>query len=273
MIEQHALQAIAREILDARDRPGTLIPYQDRTGGFDIDCAYAVAELVHQARLATGWVPLGRKIGFTNAAIWDVYGVRAPIWSYVYDRTVTYLIDGRGICSLNKLAEPKIEPEIVVHFRAAPPATGDLAAILACVDWIAHGFEIVQSHYRGWKFQIADTIADCGLHGQLFVGTPASVAELGTDVIDDLARFSIELSCDGKFADRGTGGNVLGHPLAAIAHLVALLKAQPNAPPIKAGELVTTGTLTAAMPIEVGQTWRTHLQGIALAGLELTCQR
>ena len=37
--------------------------------------------------------------------------------------------------------------------------------------------------------------------------------------------------------------------------------------PLGAGEIVTTGTLTAAYPARPGETWRTELHGIALPGL------
>ncbi len=91
----------------------------------------------------------------------------------LYDKTVMRLSAAHTTCPIGRFAEPKIEPEIVVHFRSAPPVTNDLAEILACVDWIAHGIEIVQSHFPGWQFQAADTIADWTLHGTLLVGDPS----------------------------------------------------------------------------------------------------
>ena len=43
-----------------------------------------------------------------------------------------------------------------LNFEKVQPAsfTADGAAILACIDWIAHGVEIVQSHFPGWKRKI-----------------------------------------------------------------------------------------------------------------------
>jgi hypothetical protein len=38
-------------------------------------------------------------------------------------------------------------------------------------------------------------------------------------------------------------------------------------PPLAAGEIVTTGTLTRALPVSAGETWRTELTGVALDGL------
>jgi 2-oxo-3-hexenedioate decarboxylase len=69
--------------------------------------------------------------------------------------------------------------------------------------------------------------------------------------------------------DTGRGSNVLGSPLAAAGHLIALLAKQPQAKPLQAGELVTTGTLTGALPIRAGETWSTVLDGIALPGISV----
>jgi len=72
-----------------------------------------------------------------------------------------------------------------VHLRSAPPVNASPAEILASIDWIAHGIEIVQSHFPGWKFQAADTIADLALHATLLVGEPQDLHHLGPDVISD----------------------------------------------------------------------------------------
>jgi 2-keto-4-pentenoate hydratase len=48
-----------------------------------------------------------------------------------------------------------------------------------------------------------------------------------------------------------------------------LLRGLPQFPPVAAGEIVTTGTLTAALPVKPGETWSTALSGIELPGLEL----
>jgi len=77
----------------------------------------------------------------------------------------------------------------------------------------------------------------------------------------------VELSCDGAPRDRGAGANVLGSPLAALAHLLRVLAQLPAMPPLAAGEIVTTGTLTRALPIHAGETWSTTVEGIDLPGI------
>lgn len=261
--------ALAQQIKTAQDEVRQITPFTSQHPDFDVASAYAVADLVHRQRVAQGAVPVGRKIGFTNPDMWALYGVREPMWGYVYAHTLVHLSDGRGSYPLSRFAEPRIEPEIVFHFHKAPPAGADLVAILACIDWVAHGFELVQSHFPGWKFQAADTIAGGGLHGALLLGAPQAVEKLGPDLLASLARFSLALSCNGALRESGLGTNVLGHPLAAIAHLMTVLAQQPSSPPIKANELITTGTVTTAPPLLAGQTWCTELKGIALPGLSI----
>jgi 2-keto-4-pentenoate hydratase len=264
------VQAIAQEMKAAQDRCVQIEPLTARIPGFDVGAAYEVARLVHEDRIREGASPVGRKIGFTNREMWHAYGVYEPIWAYVYDTTVVHLSGCHGSCRLRRFTDPRIEPEIVVHFRSAPPmGEKDPAAILACIDWIAHGIEIVQSHFPGWKFQVADTIADWALHGMLLMGELQGVERFGSDLVSQLERFSVTLSCDGDVRDRGRGSNVLGSPLAAVAHLIALLAKQPLASRLQADELVTTGTLTVARPIRAGETWSTVFEGIRLPGISV----
>ena len=79
----------------------------------------------------------------------------------------------------------------------------------------------------------------------------------------------VELYRAGELIDRGVGANVLGSPLAALAHLAELLERQPDAPKLAAGEIVTTGVITDAHPVVRGERWSTRLSGIALASLHI----
>ena len=79
------------------------------------------------------------------------------MWGYVYNRTVHYLAELGDIFSLMHLAEPRIEPEIVFRLAVAPVAGMDERTLLESVDWVAHGFEVVQSIFPGWQFSVPDT--------------------------------------------------------------------------------------------------------------------
>lgn len=261
--------SIAAQLQNAQDKVQQITPITSQEPAFDVATAYAVADLVHRARLAQGAVAAGRKIGFTNAAMWAKYGVEEPVWGHMYDRSIVHLSHSQGKCSLARFTEPKIEPEIALHFHTAPPEDADIAALLACIDWIAPAFEIVQSHYPDWQFKAADTIADGGLHAGLFVGQRTAFSALGEQAQEQLVSCSVALLCNGVVRDTGTGANALGSPLAAVTHLIAVLARQRIHRPIQANEIITTGTLTAALPVSAGELWQMKLEGIALQGIAL----
>ena len=266
-LEKRRNETLAAELKAAQDSCRQIEPITARVGGFDNAAAYEVSRFIHESRLREGAVPVGRKIGFTNRNIWPEYGVYEPIWGYVYDTTVVRMSGVSVNCAIARFAEPRIEPEIVVHFAATPPVSDDPATILSCIDWIAHGIEIVQSHFPRWKFRAPDTLADSALHGTLLVGEPQPLERLGVDLVLRLERFTVALSCNSEVREIGRGANVLGSPLLALAHLMGILAKAPLATPLQSGELVTTGTLTAALPIHAGETWSTRLDGIALPGI------
>jgi 2-oxo-3-hexenedioate decarboxylase len=256
------------ELLEALSGARSIAPFTSRDPGFDMARAYAVAEGLHHARMDRGEHPVGRKIGFTNRTIWAQYGVYEPIWGFVYDATVAYAKDGRAELPLGGLLEPRIEPEIVLHFAEAPPVTGNEAEILGAIDWIAHGFEIVQSPFPLWKFKVEDTVAANALHGRLVIGAPVLVSSI-PDCVRRLREFRIALTRGDDVQAVGGGANVLDSPLLAFAHLAELLARLPQFGPVGAGEIVTTGTLTAALPVQPGERWRTRLDGIGVPGLEI----
>lgn len=260
---------IASQMKAAQDQVRQVEPFTSKHAVLDVPSAYQVSESIHAARVAEGALPVGRKIGFTNPEMWAIYGVDAPIWAYMYDKTVVHLTDQKQTCSLARFVEPKIEPEIVFHFCSSPPTGGDLRRILECIDWVAHGFEIVQSHFPRWQFQAADTVIDGALHGTLLLGKPIATSQIETDLITALESFSLDLFCNGMLRAQGTGRNVLGSPLVAIAHLIAMLEKQHLFMPLQAGEIVTTGTVTAAQVVRAGETWQTAIAGIELPGLSV----
>jgi 2-oxo-3-hexenedioate decarboxylase len=99
------LETIAGEVFAALGTGRQISPFSGRVPAFDLQGAYQVAALVKGMRERRGELPVGRKIGFTNRTIWAEYGVYAPMWGYVYDRTVHNLAEIGETFSLNGLAD------------------------------------------------------------------------------------------------------------------------------------------------------------------------
>jgi len=259
---------LAKEFIDLHRQPRQVPPFSARYPGLTPDSGYAAARRLHAHRLAQGWRLEGRKIGFTNRTLWDRYGVHEPMWGAVYDRTLVFSKENKAVVSLAGLVQPRIEPEICFRLKARPPVTRDPEALLGCIEWIAHSVEIVQCHHPEWKFTIADCTADNGLHGRLVVGTPIEVGRI-SGLAASLPFLRIALKKGGVIKDQGLGSNVLGSPLLALSFLLELLEKQKDSPPLAAGEIISTGTLTDAHPVAPGERWSTDLHGFAARGLEI----
>ena len=252
---------ITPELLLAHGDDGSLWPAGERDASNwpDLEVAYRDALAVRALREKRGEKPVGFKIGFTNRTIWERYGVFAPIWGTVWNTTLARTDGTEGELSLARLSQPRLEPEVVFGIRATPPRSPTLEALFDCIEWLAPGFEVVQSHCEHWKFSAPETVADSGLHGRLLVGRATPVRELadsGEALDKRLAECRVRLSHGEQRKDEGQGANVLDGPLHALLYFVEELQQLPGAPELKAGDVVTTGTWTDAWPVEAGQQWR-----------------
>lgn len=258
----------SRQLLAAYDGAELMPLPSSHDPGFDMQAAFAVADELRQARIARGEKPVGYKIGFTNRGIWERYGVHQPIWGPVWDSTTVLLDSAAARISLKGLSQPRLEPEVVFGFARSPRAGMSLGELRGCLDWVAHGFEIVHTHFDGWRFTAADTVADFALHGRLRVG-PRVPADGWDTLAEDLAALRVELLCDGKLVDSGVGAIVLDGPLNALRLWVDAMATHTPGWPIRPGDCVTTGTITDAWALSPGQTWSTRLSDSRLSPLSL----
>jgi 2-keto-4-pentenoate hydratase len=268
-----SVAVLARELFDARATGSPVaVPPTTRDGGCDLAAAYAVEAELTRLRRGEGRLTVGRKVGFANKAVWRVLKLQTLVWAHMYDDTVRFAEHGRAALSLARMRSPRIEPEVVLKLRNVP-ASGEAGAVLESVEWLALGFEIVDCPYPDWTFQPADFLASFGLHAALVVGTPRLVQR---DEIPSLAQqlgaFTVRLSKNGKMVEEGAGRNALRSPALCLAELATAIAAQPGAEPLRPGELVSTGTLTAAHPVTAGERWDVVASGLDTAPLAIDLQ-
>jgi len=260
-IANAAIEAHVVELLNAYDSGHHIAPISESYPEFSTGSAYRVTHEIAALREARGERRVGRKIGFTNRTIWPIYGVSGPMWGPVWDTTLHEI--GDGLHTLPPLPEPRLESEIAFGLKSAPQVGMSEAELAGCIDWVSHGFEVVFSPFPGWRFSGADSAAAFGLHGALYLGAQLPLTQ---SIIDQLPSFRIELQGpDGKRLT-GCGADVLDGPLQALGYLLETLAIDPGAIPVGEGEVITTGTLTDAVPISPGDRWTTHLEGIDLPG-------
>lgn len=266
--EALGLDIVAGEVVASLASHSQLSTFSTRPGGLALADAYRVTSRLRSAFEARGERVIGRKIGFTNRKMWKVYGVEAPIWGYATDHTTFELARTQVQCVKN-FAEPRIEPEIVFGLKTAPLPGMSEATLLDCIEWVSLGYEVVQSIFPDWKFAAPDTVAANGLHGALLIGDRHAILPRKTEWQHELATFEVELYCNGKLSQRGSGAHVLDSPLLALRHLVDLLANDPHNPSLRAGEIISTGTLTLAMPVSSGESWTTKVSGIPFEKISL----
>jgi len=263
---------VAQELMAARASGQILaVPFSLRDPAFDLPASYAVEAELARLRKASGRATVGRKVGFANKALWRILGLDTLVWAHMYDDTVIYAGGNATAVSLSNMCSPKIEPEIV--FKLRKPLSGDErepAAVLGAVEWLALGFEIIDCVYADWKFQPADFVAAFGLHAALVIGEPRAVdSEHIPVLVDQLPRFKVRLLRNEQLIEEGSGRNSLRSPALCLSELASAIARQPEAQPLAAGELVSSGTLTESHRIAAGETWTAVVDGLDLPALTL----
>jgi 2-keto-4-pentenoate hydratase len=260
----------AMDLLEAYDE-GRSIDRAKFLGLTDLAEAESLQKRCVEMRIVRGEQTVGMKIGFTNRNIWPMYNVSHPVWASIFRETVVHSVTNEFDIRLKRVCEPRLEPEIVLGFKEGiVPATSSMDDVFAALDWVAHGFEIVQSPFPNWKFTAAEACAAQGLHSQLLIGSKLKIESLTRNAVafnQWLAALKVTLRCNDQAVATGRGSNVLDSPLLALCHLLAELgKRQQTLQP---GAIVTTGTLTDAMPITGGELWETQFEQNSLPNLRL----
>jgi len=171
------IEALAEDLLRARDSRTTLDPPTKRIDAFTLADGYAVGAAIAARRTEAGRRRIvGQKVGLTYRAIWDRIGLEHPVWAPVYDDGIH---EGADKVSVAGLVAPKVEIEVILGFDRPVPVRAGREQIAAAVSWAALGYEIVDCHYPGWGLTPPDLVADFGCHAGLAVGTRRQINRRG----------------------------------------------------------------------------------------------
>jgi len=273
-IPHQEVEALARELLSAYDTGQMIAVPPSARPGFDLNTAYEMETILQRLREAAGHRAVGRKVGYANKAMWRALKLETLVWAHMYDDTVHHAPNNSATLSVAHPRSLKIEPEIVFGFKQPVkrdgPNVADAASVLASVDWLAAGFEIIDCPFPDWKFQPGDFVASFGLHAGLVIGEKIQVQpDLIAKLVDELAQLKVRISRNGEFVEEGSGRNSLRSPALCLAELGAAIARRFPSHPLSAGEMVSTGTLTAGHATSKGDLWTAEFQGISLPSLTL----
>ena len=227
LVRQHA----AREHFTAL--AGPLSP-ADTAAAYRIQDSFVTQTLQQRRTVLAGY-----KIAITTPAMRTMVGFQDSVSGRLFSDQVRRsgtTIKARDYVRL--IVEFEIAFELVRDLPAnAAPWSGD--TILRHVKCAYPALEIADDRladYPSLKQSVLTLIADNAWNQGLVLGAP--VSGLDGDSIQALEGIA---SIDEREVGRGTGRDVLGHPLDALAWLANHLAARRLS--IKAGDIVTTGSL------------------------------
>ena len=239
-------RSIAQALLEAYETKEPISPLTTSYPSITVDEAYHIQLAQINARLANGDVIVGKKIGLTSKVMQQMFNVTEPDYGHILASMV--LADGDEI-AINQMIQPKIEFEIAFVLKEDVEGPGVTAQqIIAATDYVVPAFEIIDSRIADWKIRFEDTVADNGSSAYAILGgKPKRLDEV------NLETLGMNILKNGQFIDHATGAAVMGNPVNAVVWLANAL-GQYNIG-LKKGEFVLSGALTAALPIDAGDTF------------------
>ena len=230
--------AAARALRSARQAGHTFDVLLSAERGLSLADAYRVQDQVTALRLADGERRAGWKLGYTSAVMRAQMGIEAPNFGPLTD---AMLLESPALLPGGAL-QPRVEPEIGLRLGRSLVAPYTVSDVLAACDAALACLEVVDSVWSGYRFTLEDNTADGSSAAWVVVGPPMPLS--------DLAALPVALSVDGDVVERGTGAAASGHPASGVAWLAEQLAARGCA--LEPGDLVITGGLTSAHPLEPG---------------------
>ncbi|GAA4558460.1 2-keto-4-pentenoate hydratase [Pseudonocardia xishanensis] len=225
-------------------------PELDLSTAYRVQCALRAA-----AGPLAGW-----KLGLTSRAKQVQVDVGEPIYGFL---PAAGALDLGEPLDTNARIQPRCEPEIVFTLGrdlAGPHVTA--SDVLAASSGLAVGIEVLDSRYVDYRFTTPDVVADNTSAARYVVGAPVSPAGI------DLRLVGVVLERNGRVVGTASGAASLGHPASAVAWLVRALAAEDEG--LRAGEIVLSGGLTAAVPVGPGDVVVASVD--RLGTVELACR-
>lgn len=262
MFSQDKIQTLGDELYTAMRERAPVDPLTSREPEITIEDAYYISQRMLERRLEDGEQVIGKKIGVTSAAVQNMLDVRQPDFGYLTDRML--YADGDEMPISRELIAPRAEGEIAFVLKKdliGPGVTN--AQVLAATECVMPCFEIVDSRIRDWKIRIQDTVADNASCGTFVLG---GVAVDPRKV--DLSTCGMVVERNGEIISTGAGAAALGSPVNCVTWLANTLGAFGI--PLKAGEVILSGSLVPLQPIEAGDYMRVQIGGIGCCSVRFS---
>jgi len=246
-ISDDQARAFAERLHEARRTGIPIAAFTDELPELGMLDGYAVQEHLVRMLLADGETIAGYKLGLTSRPMQELLKIDRPDFGPVF--TSGIFADG-VVLPVDAFIAPRVEAEIAVVLEqdlAGPGCTPSDA--LSATRGLVAAVEIVDSRILDWKIKLADTVADLASGGAIAL----SSLVVPVDGFDP-RLVGMVFTRNGEVVATGAGAAALGDPFAAVAWLANTLA--PMGVTLRAGSVVMTGALHAAVPVAPGDVFR-----------------
>jgi len=206
---------------------------------------------------------VGFKLGLTNPAIQQRFGIDHPIRGAIFHATLR-ASSGAEI-EARFAAVPVLEADMLVRVSmgGVETALNDHDALIRHIDQVIPFIELPDLVYApDYRPSLGDLLAvnvgaRLGVQGRPIAVTPSA------DFIAALGRMSISLHQDGREVSRAPGAAILGHPLNALAWIARDLAREGRH--LREGDMISLGSFSPPQPVVAGQVWNARYEGLGEA--------
>lgn len=247
------IQKAATALMEAEDLKQPIAPFTSSTEEISVEDAYNIQLFQIRQKVEKGAAIVGKKIGLTSKAMQEMLNVSEPDYGHLLDS----MMYGEGeTISLHKFIQPRIEFEIAFVLNKDLKGPGvTMNDVIEATEYVVPALEIIDSRIRDWQIKFEDTVADNGSSAGAIIGrTTAKLDGL------DLAAVKMTVTRNGEFLDSAAGSAVMGHPAEAVAWLANALGSYGIS--LHEGEVILSGALSKAVPIEDGDTFTAEFEHI-----------
>ena len=241
MLPTDTIQALARELYDARKTRTAVRHFSRRHPAMTLDDGYAIQRAWVQLELADGRTIRGRKIGLTSRAMQQASQITEPDFAPLMD---DMFFDNGSDIAIERFIAPRIEVELA--FILGRPLKGPGATlfdVLSATDYVVPAIEIIDARIEQFDREtkqmrkVFDTISDFAANaGIVLGGRPVRPLDV------DLRWVGALLHKNGVIEETGLAAGVLNHPANGVAWLAN--KIAPYGEQLEAGGVVLAGSFT-----------------------------
>lgn len=246
-------EALAQLLVEARRNARQLTAVPDHLVPLTAADAYAVNDIVTE-RL--GWEPLGWKIAGTTDAVRTKLRLDTPIYGRTFRR---FACSSPARFSAAELLDPLVECEFFVTLaHDLPPreTAWTMSEVIDAVGEVHAGIEVAECRYaRAAIPAIPALLADGSASGRYVFGDRIAGWR------DGLAATRVQLDVDGVLRREGTGSDVMNDPLRPLWWLAEERRRWGDG--LRAGETISTGSMTGMLPVRGGQHVRARFGEVA----------